>query len=76
MGAVAEPAAEKSPTGWMKTQDPWSLEFGASPGHFHLAPLPALCYSAAVIYSGQQFASSFAGWYYFTSAADWCLRLH
>jgi hypothetical protein len=25
--------------------------------------------------SNPQFASYFAAWYYFTSAADWCLRL-
>jgi len=25
--------------------------------------------------SSQQFTSNFAGWYYFTTAADWCLRL-
>jgi len=60
-------------------EDAGSLKLGIwsfPPGISTLLPPPALCYSATVIYSGQQFASSFAGWYYFTSAADWCLRLH
>jgi hypothetical protein len=29
----------------------------------------------AVNSSGQQFARNFAGWYWFTEAADWRLRL-
>jgi hypothetical protein len=37
-------------------------------------PIP-LWEDAPVNFDGQQWTSFYAGWYYFTSAADWCLRL-